>query len=279
MLEKRFSALLLISCILLLSFLTCFNVSDWSSTRAESVVVCSSTYATADSSAETPLWAFDRAYAEYGINYSLDNGFTVQTVNYTISNVNVTAQTMDIQVDFLGPAWGGWSVAASISNPYSGTYPIQGANSTTYVYSPVVSQSDLALLNQGQVPSDMSGAQIVENVSVTVPARSFTTDEVTLAGGGTEWVDRHTGLIVQLSGNPAILMVLGEARYLNVSQINAQLVATNIPKSGGLGYLPYAVLAVVVVAFVSICFFFARRKHSASKPLPATASPPTDFLV
>ena len=80
-----------------------------------------------------------------------------------------------------------------------------------------------------------------------------------LNGGGTEWIDYRSGLIVQLSASASTFILP------SVPGITSpiQLTATNIPNSAGIGILIYAVLAVIIIAIVIGIFVFLKRKKKS----------------
>ena len=185
--------------------------------------------------ATTPAWGFDGAYAEYQCIYSYAGVSATLNVKYSVSNIDSAANKMDLAISYSGylSSQSIPSMSTSISNPS---------------LLPAVSQSDLVLLNSGQAPSSMSGAQVTTGVSINVPAGSFTTDRIEQVGGRTEWVDSHSGLIVQLS-NAAGMEIMPSVPGIS-SPI--QLSATNIPTSSGSSFLIYVILIIVLLAIVGV---------------------------
>jgi len=185
-------------------------------------------------------------------------------VKYSVNNVDSAAQTMDISSSY--------SVTLSpldISNAprsFSNPSPL-----------PVVSLSDLALLNKGQTPEDMSGDQVTTGVSISVPAGSFTTDRITLADGvGTEWVDSRSGLTIQLSTTAGEELLLPQVGLSSP----VQLTSTNIPTSNGPSVLTYAVVAIIIIAIIiGVIMFFRRRKKVQLTPTVESKVPKSETPI
>ena len=199
-------------------------------------------------SSGTPSWAFNGAYAQFQTSYSFNGVSISDTVKYTVSNVNVNSQSLDLTVSYGGSAssFPSYTTSSSFTNP-----------------SPLaVSPSDLALLNVGKTPNDISGAQVTTGVSVNVPAGSFTTDEVKFPYSGTEWVEASSGLIVQTSGSIAAALIPGAAQSLQV-----QLQSTNIPTSGvsSSNVLLYAIIIIIVLVLAAVIGFLALKRRKSKR--------------
>ena len=207
-------------------------------------------------SATTPMWAFNGAYVEYQTTYTYAGASATLNVKYSVSNIDSAANKMDLSISYSGylSSQSIPSISTSISNPS---------------LLPVISQSDLALLNSGQAPSGMSGAQVTTGVSINVPAGSFTTDRIEQAGGRTEWVDSNSGVIVQLS-NAAGMEIMPAVPGIS-SPI--QLAATNIPTTSGSSILIYVVLVVFLLGIVGVFIFLRKRKRSQLPPPPPPPPP------
>ena len=133
-----------------------------------------------------PLWAFNGAYADYNMELSYNGVPLSIPVDFNISNVNDNAGTFYVYTSYGG----------------SLTYLSYGTTSTFSSPSPfpAISQSDLSYLNSGVTPPDMQGAQVKTGISVSVPAGTFNTIEIS-QNGLTLYVDPTSGLLVKAVGN------------------------------------------------------------------------------
>ena len=187
-----------------------------------------------------PPFAFNGAYANYQITYSIAGNSASIPVSYVINNVDDSSQTFTFAQNF-----GSYLSVLSLSSVTGNFY-----NPSPF---PVVATQDLNMLNQGNIPQDMQGATVVKDVSISVPAGTFTTDEITLYGS-TRWIDENSGLIVQQSGS-----FLGAVAPSLLSG-SMQLEKTNIPTSGSpFGNMLYLII-IPIVAAGGIFFVIKKRK-------------------
>lgn len=116
-----------------------------------------------------PPYMFDGAYANYQIVYTAAGNSASIPLSYTISNVDNSSQTFTFATNY----GGAFSVLSMTG--LTGTF----GNPSSF---PAVNAEDLSVLNQGNVPSDMQGATVTKDVSISVPAGTFNTDEITSKG-------------------------------------------------------------------------------------------------
>ena len=101
-----------------------------------------------------PIWAFNGAYANYQATYSSFGLSTTLTVKYEVSGVDTSAQSFSLSSTFGG--------VQSNLNLLGGTSQCSFSKPSPL---PVVSQSDLSLLNKGQIPNGLGGIKVTPGVS------------------------------------------------------------------------------------------------------------------
>jgi len=187
-----------------------------------------------------PPYVFNGAYANYQITYSIAGNSVSIPVSYIINNVDESSQTFTFAQNF-----GSYLSMLSLSS-VTGTF----SNPSLF---PAVSVSDLNMLNQDNAPQDMQGATVTKDVTVSVPAGTFTTDEITL-NGGSKWVDTSSGLIIQQSGS-----FLGSV-YPSLLSASMQLEKTNVPTNASpFGMTLY--LIIIPIAVIGGAFFVIKRRN------------------
>jgi len=162
------------------------------------------------------LFAFNGAYASYQTTVETARGTVSGLVNYTISGVNVMDQRLNVTMSFSN------IFNQSVSSNVVSFYDLQPF--------PALNQMNLQSADQGQTSGDLGYGKVNTGVKVTVPAGTFTTDEVSIPNGapvvdvnGVMWVEMSSGLIVKQAGS-----IRG---YQNVVM---ELQSTNIPTGGPL---------------------------------------------
>ncbi len=203
---------------------------------------------------QTPRYAFNGASATYQIAYGYAGYTTNVGVSYTISNVDSAAQTFNVATTYSGYLSGLNQWAPSVSASFTNPSPF-----------PAESESDLQMLNQGQVPPDMAGGTVTTGVSVSVPAGRFNTDEITIPNVNTIWVETTSGLIVKESGS-----------FLSLASATMELQSTNIATAKSSPFIKIVIaVAVVLVLGVVIFLIFRRRKSKKSATAAGTILQPT----
>ncbi len=137
-----------------------------------------------------PPYAFDGAYATYTLN-----DYYNRQVTYTISDVNITAQTFKVSWSYTG-TWNSTGSASTQSISYATLTPLP-VESANIPFS-AANTADLQTLSRGKTPTDMPQDTVV-TANVSIFARGgayFNTDEVALPSGYTVWVDTRSGLMV-----------------------------------------------------------------------------------
>jgi hypothetical protein len=222
------------------------------------LVTVGSTLASTSAAVGTPAWAFNGAYAEYKASYAASGTSISATMKFTISNVNLDAQTCDVSLSYsgLGTSVNAINQTASFAEP------------PFFIINPDI----LATINSGQVPSEMTGGQISKDVSVSVQAGTFVTDKIT-ASEASVWIDSKTGVIVKMSG------AIPENSFVGSGQsTQMELASTNITSNGGNGgigtinLLIYLIIAaLVVVACVGGFFLYKKRADKQTTLTPTLA--------
>ena len=201
---------------------------------------------------ETPVWAFNGAYAEYKASGSYSGTSVSATMKFTINDVDLDAQTCTVSMSYsgLGASVSAFNQSASFAEP------------PFFILSPTI----LAALNSGEVPSSYSGGTISQGVSVNVPAGTFLTDKIT-ASEASVWIDSKSGIIVKMSGS-----IPGNSVFGSGSSAQMELSSTNIPSSSGSGLfgasnlIVYLVLAAVIIVVLIVGFLFYRKRKTIQTP-------------
>jgi hypothetical protein len=131
---------------------------------------------------QTPPYAFNGAYARYSVNGTSFTG----VLSFNITNVDATAKTFNVSIGYTGPKSSFHGPKSSVSASFSNPRPF-----------PVINQSSLQMLNRGQ---SAPGGTVKTDVSVSVPAGTFSTDEVTTSNS-TMWIEVNSGLVIKETGS------------------------------------------------------------------------------
>jgi LPXTG-motif cell wall-anchored protein len=175
-------------------------------------------------------------------------------VNFNISAVDGTSQSFQVSVNY-GGAYS--SLSSTSAGSFSSPSPF-----------PAVSQSDLAFLNKGEAPPDFAGATVTTGQSVSLPAGTFTTDEISLQGGGTMWVDSKSGLIIKSEG---VTGLLGNLPAFTGTTFELQ--KTNIATSSSSNNLFLTIIAIVAILVVAGGgLFYYRRRKGALTPMTSSST-------
>jgi len=203
---------------------------------------------------QTPLYAFNGAYAVYNITFVYNSTSIAGTVSFNITNVDVATQTFNVSTSYSG-----FTGSLSALN----TYTPSTASATFNNPSPflAVNQSDLQMLNKGQTPPDMAGGTVTTGVSLSVPAGTFKTDEVAISGN-TSWIQASSGLLIKETGS-----------FQGFSSVTLVLQSTNILRSVLLGIVIIVAIIVVVVAVIFLMFRRRKLKKRTRIPPPPQAAP------
>ncbi len=185
----------------------------------------------------TPDYAFNGANLTYQISGTYVFSY-IGNVSYVVSNVNSTAQTFLVTVNYGG----------NLSEVYS-----SGSSVVTFQDPsplPAVPPSVLQELLTGQGSGPYAYYTITTGVIVSVPAGTFTAVELQY-GDTSMWVDQNTGIILKYTGSSSSL-----------SSVDEELQSTNIAGASAFPTVLVAVIiAVVVVACVIIFLLFRRRSR------------------
>lgn len=191
-----------------------------------------------------PPYVFNGAYANYQIIYTVAGNSVSIPLSYIINSVDNSSQTFTFAANY------GGSLSVLSMTSLTGTF----GNPSLF---PAVNAEDLSILNQGNVPSDMQGATVTKDVSISVPAGTFNTDEIT-SNGASKWVDTSSGLVIQQSGS-----FLG-ASMPSLMSSSMQLAKTNIPtNSSPIGGSMIYLIIIPIVAAGGAFFVIKKRKGKA----------------
>ena len=235
----------------------------------ENKAVSADTTASANS---VPLYAFEGAYVTYA-----QNNYGDRRVTFTISDVNVTAQTFKVTWSYTG-TWNFTAATSSETISYATLSPFAG-NSSNIPFS-AANSADLQTLNRGETPADMpADAVVTANVSIfALGGYYFNTDEITLPSetnstyGYSVFVDMRSGLMAAedfAKNGAAWGIAWGEL----------SLITTNIPMTANVrpssppspspppsSIVPVvaisATLAAVVVVAVLLVYLRKRKRQS-----------------
>jgi hypothetical protein len=181
------------------------------------IIFCSASIPFAHAATTKPAYVFNGATMTFNIDYPNTN--YDGTLTYTISNVDETAKTYILT----------WSYGGNLANYYTGS---SSSVSFTDSLPLAVSSTVLETLNNGQATGLFAGYSLIKGVSVTEPAGTFTT--IQLSSSGTSyWVDQTSGIIVKET----------------TASYTVDLQSTNIPTSA----FPTLTVVVIVVVIVIVC--------------------------
>ena len=211
---------------------------------------------------QTPGYAFNGAYATYQISYAYSGfnygGITVNGgslnggVTFKVSNVEAAAQTINVTTSYSGYLAELNMVTDNVSASFSDPSPF-----------PAESQSDLQMLNQGQVPPDMVGATVKTGVSVSVPAGSFKTDEITNTNADTVcWVETSSGLIVKQTG-----------AFFDLPSGTMELQSTNIATAKSFPFIIVIAIVVAAILIAGVASLLVLRRRKLKESAVAVAEP------
>ncbi len=221
---------------------------------SETVYVSSSTYSTPTAmpySADTKLaCAFNGAYANYQVSYSMAGVNVNAQLNYQVTDVDDSARSFTYTTTVSGANGVDLSGLNLGSGTQTGTYSSPGAF-------PIMSTSML-----DELKSESSSTQ----TTVTVPAGTFQVIQSTQSGA-TAWVDVNSGLIVKITGT------------ISGITLDIQLQSTNISTTGSsfptMLVIIIAVVVVVVVVVLAVLLLRRRKgKAATSTVTPQSYSPP-----
>ena len=193
-----------------------------------------------------PAWAFKGAYANYTFTQSNKTSTEHGYFYFKIISVNNNTQ----EVEIFTKAYNGTSTTDSYNNI--------SWNEVFFAFN----HTDLSMLNNGTVPSSFSGSTVKNDVTVSTPMGTFTTDGINVslnsssAGYENIYVDKQNGLAVYISVSNG------------TESITAGIASTNIPntthKAAPLSLSPvelYGAVGGVVVAVGIVAAFSVLRKR------------------
>ena len=227
------------------------------------------------SATSVPIWAFNGAFANYTLtekaaNATVDSGWQ----SYTINEVNLTAATFLMTVDFFDQA------QASVNGGFftnSGVFPLNQS-----LAFPALNPSQLDMLNQGVLPQTSKNSSVVTATMVSVKAGTFPADQVSVSGGiSFIWVDSYSGVVLK-SG-----VTIPRSLNANVTQnpmIQSELTSTNVPMSETLPFnIAWIVISLVALAFAIVGLLLAVVRRSRMRiargdsPSPPHSGPESMF--
>ena len=197
-------------------------------------------------SVHPPVWAFKGSYANY--TFTQSNKSSTEHGYFYFKIISVNNNTREVEI--FTKAYNGTSTTDSYNNI--------SWNEVFFAYN----HTDLSMLNNGTVPSSFNGSTVKNNVTVTTPMGTFTTDEINVslnsssAGYENIYVDKQNGLAVYISVSNG------------TESITAGIASTNIPvsvhKTTPLSLSPvelYGAIGGVVVAVGIVSAFSVLRKR------------------
>lgn len=197
-------------------------------------------------SAIQPVYAYNGSYAYYQMS-----GYTNGTANYTISKVNLTLYNFNVYASF--------------------SFNPQHENSTSTFANPgifpAVNVSVLNGLNKGILPKQLGpfhipgNATLLRNISVTVPAGTFITDEVK-TNNMTIYIQTYSGIVIKFILNTSYkeTMVLARTNIPTSNGNNSPATTTSTSLSGLSNMDILLLLVAVIVVVALVVFLFTRKK-------------------
>ena len=199
-------------------------------------------------STSLPVWAFAGAYVNYTMSQNNKTSTEHGYVYFKVISVNTTTQMIEI-----------------FSKEYNGTATTSYYSNTSWnglSFAFAVNHTVLSMLNNGTSSALFSGATVKNNVTLSTPMGTFTTDEIitssSTSSGGQEkiYVDRQAGIMVSISISSS------------TGNISAEITSTNIPtsaqKSSGISLSSvelYGIIGTVAaVAVIGSVVAIMRRK-------------------
>jgi hypothetical protein len=218
-----------------------------------------------------PPYVFNGAYAAYRIS----SGSASQLYAVSIRDIDRSQRAFQVTVQvgrLPSPA-----SSATAEEPFD-----------RHVLFLALTPNDLAELQQNVVPDSiqMTGARVVHDVSVSVPAGKFVTQEITI-GDTTLWFDSTSGLLVKCAGAQflqARLGMLGLATIPASASPVIELVSTNIPmgsppETSVLVWIMGAVVVILVLALVAFGVYALRGRRRKAQPAISTRATGTNITT
>ncbi|MGC8726299.1 MAG: hypothetical protein ACP5RS_06990 [Thermoplasmata archaeon] len=203
--------------------------------------------------APQPVYAYNGSYAYYDISGSIN-----ETANYTVNNVNVTLYNFNVY-------------ASMSSQPYHENSTSTFADPGMF---PAVNVSVLNSLNKGILPKEIgpftmpSNATLLRNVSVTVPAGTFITDEIK-TNNMTIYIQTYSGIVVKFIINSSYkeTMVLARTNIPTGNSNHSSTTTTGTSVLPGMSNMVMILLLVAVIVVVAlVAFMFTRKKKGKEAP-------------
>ncbi len=230
--------------------------------------------------AAQPVFVFNGSYANYTMNSSYNGHYFNGTIRYKIDMVNLTIQTFNINMTSTV------SSSGSSSNNL-GTF----ANPSSF---PGLNVTVLQDLNSGTVPKNLfpgsvalfKNLTLTRDVSVTVPAGTFTTDELSMSNTTVSlflYIESYSGIVVK----EKVVFKNGASNITTTLQM--VLTGTNTPTSSpssgsssgplggsafsifgvGISYLFILIIVAVIVVVAVALIMMGRKKKPGVTTAPA----------
>jgi hypothetical protein len=212
-----------------------------------------------------PVYVFEGAYAAYNIH----SGKVSIPFSISISGVNPANQTYKVS-----------STLRAASGDQSSSRTVSFAKAPFVAMPP----ADLTMVRSGVAPPGLSqifggGTEIRHNVTISVPAGTFSTEEISYKDGAL-WVDRLSGVGVKLVARDLPKDIVQQFPGVDAASCTIELMATNIPMSSATSpLLLYGLVLGGVFLVVGIASFaFIRRRSIAGRHLIAARPEPVRHL-
>jgi len=197
-----------------------------------------------------PKWIFNNAFAIYETTVNYSGITTPVRIKFTITNVDLASQTFALSTSYNG----------SIANFSSANIQVSLQHPTGL---PAMTASDLSLLNNGNAPGSNLNAKVTTGVLVDVPGGVFTTDQMTINGTKSIWIDNYSGIMVKASEGLSMGVMGTTDSVMQLIQTNiGSETLTNSTETQSFPYYYLAgVAAAIVVVVVALAYFLKKRNR------------------
>jgi hypothetical protein len=197
-----------------------------------------------------PVPIFNGAFAAYNLRF----GNVSANLKVAVSDVDLSNRTCTVAVT-LGGRLSNFSTIKTVNFEQ---FPFWGLKA-----------SDLDLIRGGKPPGGLpDGAQVRPDVTVSVPAGTFASDQLD-APDGTVWFDEVSGIYIK--GRGSIPDLSGRLPGLDTSSFFAELTGTNVPMNSVTSpvFLYGAAIGIGVLALGIIAYMFIRGSKGRVAPVTA----------
>jgi Short C-terminal domain len=190
----------------------------------------------------TPVYAFNGAYAAYRVQS------------------RVTSVPFTENISYVDPVRRTYRFSTVVGGAFA--HALHGEITSFGERFSALSRAEVDSIRQGSTPQGFPEAILAarHNVTVSVPAGTFRTEQITLKSGSM-WLDSGSGVLVRIAGRDLVRNVFGEVPGVDDPNAIAELVKTNVPMSAAYSsnVLIYGLLGLGVLVLVGAVTYLLTR--------------------